>query len=297
MRKLNHNEIIIQYNLGLSCDKIANIFKCNSETIRKILIKHGIKRRPSASDTNPEYSEVDIIKMYSRGENTNTIAKKLGTYNTTIRRILLRNNIKVRSSSDVWDCRPLLFNNKEEAQYWIGFLAADGAISKSGNTIRLNLAEKDIQTVYKFAKFANCSVSYSIDKRFNTKLFRAGFNSKKNADYLKSIGITACKSKTISLSIPINRHIFRGVLDGDGSVSKTGLVTIVTASSNFLMQLKTFLDDNDIHNTYTKQKNGLYTLRVSSYSEVVKLFDLIYKDATIFLERKKNRMRLAHMKI
>ena len=42
--------------------------------------------------------EESIIKDYLNGENTVQIAKKWNTYNTSIRRVLLRNNIKLRTN-------------------------------------------------------------------------------------------------------------------------------------------------------------------------------------------------------
>lgn len=122
------------------------------------------------------------------------------------------------------------------------------------------------------------------------------FRSKKNADYLKSIGITECKSFTLCLKIPINRSIFRGVLDGDGYVRQNGLSSIATASIDFKSQLSEFLTVNSIKHTVCKNSN-VYIISINSFKENVKLFELLYKDASIFLKRKKDRMRSAYMKI
>ena len=47
-------------------------------------------------------SEVkDIINLYKSGKNQNEIADIYNTYNTTIRRILIRNHVKIRDSSHV----------------------------------------------------------------------------------------------------------------------------------------------------------------------------------------------------
>lgn len=48
-----------------------------------------------------KYDEQFIIEKYVAGQNAKAIATELGTYNTTIRRILLRNNISLRGVSEV----------------------------------------------------------------------------------------------------------------------------------------------------------------------------------------------------
>ncbi len=48
-----------------------------------------------------KYNEQEIVEKYNNKVNTVILARELGTYNTTIRRILLRNNIKLRSSGEV----------------------------------------------------------------------------------------------------------------------------------------------------------------------------------------------------
>lgn len=43
-------------------------------------------------------NELEIVRLYvDEHKNTNEIAKIFNTYNTTIRRILLRNNVELRS--------------------------------------------------------------------------------------------------------------------------------------------------------------------------------------------------------
>lgn len=42
--------------------------------------------------------ELDIIDKYKKGKNTVEIAKEYNTYNTSIRRVLLRNRIVPRNS-------------------------------------------------------------------------------------------------------------------------------------------------------------------------------------------------------
>ena len=72
-----------------------------------------------------------IIKEYLSGRTQQNIAKELHTYNTSIRRVLLRNNIKIRSNSEIQ--RFVNYNPfpKKENQYWVGLFAADSCITNN----------------------------------------------------------------------------------------------------------------------------------------------------------------------
>jgi len=82
-----------------------------------------------------------IIKEYKKGRTQKDIATELGTYNTTIRRILIRNNVEVLGNDKLQTVvkhNPFLNLNDDETLYWLGYLIADGNISKERN--RINIA-------------------------------------------------------------------------------------------------------------------------------------------------------------
>lgn len=287
---INTEKAIALYKEGLSSDKVGEILGCCGESILKILHKNNIPLRMSASERSPRYDNAYIVTEYQKGRNTKNIASELGTYNTTIRRILMQSGITPRTTSEVWDKRSILFDapsNVEEPNYWIGFLSADGAVF--GTRISLTLAEKDKQMVYKFSEFCNSHVRTILHKKFNVVQYSTSFHSSKNVEFLKSIGITEKKSKTIKLNIPFNRHILRGVLDGDGHVSKKGLISIASASIEFTNQLSEYLKSEQIKHTITKAAT-VYLVNVLAIEEVKRFYHLVYDDATIFLQRKKDRM-------
>lgn len=228
-----------------------------------------------------------IINQYLLNHNTTEIAKKLNSYNTSIRRILKRNNIKTLNLSESQSIRGNVFNsNSEESFYWLGFLAADGTIHSKSNRILLGSAEKDEKHLEKYSLFVKSNIKKVFNKRFNIFEIRVQFRNKEIKQYLENIGITSNKSKTLELNIPLNSHMLRGVFDGDGYTRK-GIFEIATASEKFAKQIVNFLKENEIHSTNRKLKTGLFIVGVYTKSSAKKLFDLFYKDATIFLERKK----------
>ena len=93
---------------------------------------------------------------------------------------------------------------------------------------------------------------------------------------------------TIKLSISLNRHILRGIFDGDGYARKSnGTIEIATGSEELKNQIVKYLDSNNIYCTVHKSTKTLYIIGVYTKKECKKLYDLLYTDATVFLERKK----------
>ena len=93
--------------------------------------------------------ENSIIQDYLNGKNTVQIAKKWNTYNTSIRRVLLRNNILIRSNVIAHTNVPVCpFKDGDEySEYFLGLLLTDGCISRrtaNSATITLSLIDEEI---------------------------------------------------------------------------------------------------------------------------------------------------------
>ena len=104
--------------------------------------------------------------------------------------------------------------------YATGLLATDGCLSKDGRHI--SLTTKDKEQAENFRKCLSLAVKIGLKGRGYTKeknYYHIQFGDVLFYRFLKSIGLTSAKSKTISsLTIP-NRFYFdflRGVFDGDG---------------------------------------------------------------------------------
>lgn len=175
----------------------------------------------------------------------------------------------------------------EESEYWIGFLLADGCVSTKKYSISLKI--KDIEHVLKYRDFINSSLkpNYSINKAGN-KVCNITFGNFETHQWLTSIGITPAKSKTVKLEMPITGNILRGIFDGDGSVSQRR-PKITTGSLYFKIQLEEFYTNLGIKYTITvKHKikaSHIWDIWVLQESKQ-QLYDLMYKNASIYLERK-----------
>jgi len=80
------------------------------------------------------------------------------TYNTTIKRILLRNNIELKDQSEAQASitkNPFEnYQTEESAAYWLGYLIADGCVSvgKGGYRVVIN-TNKDPEHLQKYADY------------------------------------------------------------------------------------------------------------------------------------------------
>lgn len=240
--------------------------------------------------------ELSIIDLYLKGMSGKDIANLYGTYNTSIRRVLLRNNISIRGNSEV-QCvvKENPFKNlcKDEVQYWLGYICADGNISKHPRN-RINVASNlDPEHLKKYIEF----VGYDLPmyKYFNKKYevweYSVNFSNKDIKEWIIDVvGITPAKSKDLYLKIPISFPLLRGVMDGDGTVLHVSdnnvSVFLFTASECFKEQILNFLVSNGIKVNVSKRKDNLFSISISGFNNVSLYYSLVYKNATVFLERK-----------
>lgn len=241
------------------------------------------------------YDEIEICKRYLNLENATNIAKSLGTYNTTIRRILIRNNIKLRGNSEIFSVvkhNPFINLNCRDTMYFLGLLAADGNVSIANSKYRilLSLHEKDIFLLEQYANFISkeLKVKNYNNNTYNIKEYYVSFCNKNTALYLNSLGITPNKSKTLNINFEITWDFLRGVIDGDGYIKmlkNRSQIEIASASEKFTEQLSNFLIKNQIHHTINK-KGSCNIIGIYKNKDCFECFTNLYNNANIFMKRK-----------
>ena len=121
---------------------------------------------------------------------------------------------------------------------------------------------------------------------------RVSFSSKRIVNKLKELGFTNRKTYDI-IPHPLlkgSRDFWRGVVDGDGWVYRTKVKCIgLSGHINTITELLTFLNLNGVDtktNPYKdKKKEYLWTCDLHSI-KAERTANLLYKDSTIYLERK-----------
>lgn len=185
--------------------------------------------------------------------------------------------------------------------YIVGIIASDGNLSPDGRHIVITSKDKILlEDIKKTLALPNTigSKANSISKEKNCFVLQIGDINFYN--FLNSIGLTKNKSKTISkLLIPQKyfSHFFRGCIDGDGNIDvylhkessqKQLRIRLVSASYNFLSWVATELKlQCPISGGWIySQKNKSWHVLTYGKKDTLKIFQMMYADKTLFLERK-----------
>lgn len=193
----------------------------------------------------------------------------------------------------------------EEKAYWLGFIYADGNVNKAENTLTINLQAGDKKHLEKLNKCleGNYSVKVTEDIRGDKTYWNARLSvySTKLVKDLINKGVVPNKTSVIAFPTIQNdlvRHFIRGYFDGDGTVCerkhKKGpsdlACSFVCGNQTFLESIRKILFENNI-NSYIVQTNGnkVY-LSLAGLQNPDNFLKYIYKDATIYLDRKFEKM-------
>lgn len=245
--------------------------------------------------------QFDLIKELSKNKvGTRTIGQKIGLSRSTIVKYLRL--LKADSSFElIRSHNENYFENidTENKAYWLGFIAADGCINSKYPTLSINISQKDLTLIEKFA----------LDIEFNNKIFKSTSLIKETGNYrhMCAINCTSKKlvsdlakyglgpQKTFTLQAPINipddmiRHWIRGYIDGDGCFTwnKKGnrLSIKVLGTESVLKYIHHHLKLTCNVTNYGKIKN----LSTGGNVLLTRIGHYLYDNATIFLKRKREK--------
>jgi DNA-binding transcriptional regulator WhiA len=233
------------------------------------------------------------VSLFHSGLNCKQIAKELEVYRKTVGKWLREagceyskvNKAKVNSS---------VFNkiDTEEKAYWLGFIFADGYVSKSNN-FELSLGLKDLEHLTRFKEFLQFEGKIYIDQKVGR--CRLQFQDAQIVNSLKKIGCV--NKKSLVLMFPkINEcfysHFIRGYFDGDGSINKPekSISVSIVGTQQFLEFIHNLLN---IPNYKIKHRQIKHSkeVHISEFSgnDARNFGKFIYNNSTICLERKKER--------
>ncbi|MFL6398808.1 MAG: hypothetical protein ACJ72J_04415 [Nitrososphaeraceae archaeon] len=168
--------------------------------------------------------------------------------------------------------------------------------------IALHLKAEDLPHLLKFREFVGSShrVGSYINKIWQNTSCSLSFSSEKMANALAKYGFVPnkCFIAEIKGGVEFNRHLWRGVIDGDGSlgiyvrknlnggVRRVPYITI-TGTKNVCLQFKIFVEkelgEPMPPNVVFYKKSYLFMVEGR---RAVKAIKLLYSDCTVALERK-----------
>lgn len=200
----------------------------------------------------------------------------------------------------------------EEKAYWLGFLYADGNISKPVRTVKgeekpwyrieVSLKYEDVEHLEKFRKALQMEApirkSHTNFKQCDRA--RLSFNSKHMWNILNEYGCTPCKSKTLTFpdvkifkSKSLIKHFIRGYVDGDGCLSycnqeHSRAHLSILGTKNMLENIQNWIPLQFKLQICGKSNENVQTLSIVGRTAFF-IANYLYSNSTIRLERKYNK--------
>lgn len=267
-------------------------------------MKINKKRDPKYALINKQKDH--ICDLYKNGLSLRKIGNIYNVSFKPILNVLKKNNLDRRQSKYTLDENYFEKIDTNSKAYILGLLYADGHVS-NGNNFSICLQELDkhildsinkligSDRILKFIQKPNeQSQNYYLlkvcNKKVSTDLFNRGVLE--NKDFI-------IKYPEESITDNLFLHFLRGYWDGDGyfSIDKRKFQTgswAICSNKNFCEQIQSkllkFSISSKIYQNSSRDPRSA-ELRVGSREEIIKIFELIYLNADLYLIRKYNKMK------
>ena len=237
---------------------------------------------------NKRLTTCEIGKIY--GVNKSTISQNMKRMGFKMRQVGSdRANAKYSVDDRFFDCI-----DTQEKAYILGFFLADGHISKQGS-LMFTIHKNDIDILKK--------INHELQSTYQIKIIKNNYadlviTSSLLVDSLKEIGFNHRKSynfdfQKVLSNVPsyLYNHFIRGMFDGDGSIKYykydymkkhqfhfgyTGLFDVVNFVCTYF----------NLHTKIVRETDLAYTCVSSCISDILRIKDILYYDAVIFMDRK-----------
>lgn len=249
----------------------------------------------------------NLLKDANEGVSVNSLKKKYHLGYERLKRILNENNISTQASFRLIDkdFKDSVFDiiDTEQKAYWLGFIYADGYISKIDSSkkhqylFEIQLAEKDKSHLEKLKNFFNSKKELTYHrgkiKGVEHPAYRLSRQNKHLWESLYNKGVIPQKS--LILEFPTEEQVpkdlqpafIRGYIDGDGCIAINQVNDLVylglVGSSKFLDKIEELFGKGK---RYEDGKN--FDLRYS-INKAIPILEQLYSNANIYLERKRNK--------
>lgn len=248
-----------------------------------------------------ELEDKEIAKIYNVGNSTRKIARAYKVNNKIIANALKRQTIQIHQTQfkRKWQINEFAFDDlqNEQVNYWWGFIYADGSINKK-RYLNITLGLKDEQHLEKLNGFLQSDYPiYTTCTQLNNKKFhqpRLMVYSRHLANRLSQLGIVSHRLKfnrvLEHLDPTFASHWIRGYFDGDGCALKSEPRISWAGQKNLLEWIRYKLSEelglNPERNIF-KHGNFIFEINYWGRKQTRKITNYMYKDATIWLERKR----------
>jgi AraC-like DNA-binding protein len=271
-----------------------------------------IKQRNTKNNILIDAKIDEINRLYQEGVSLTKISQQLGIHRKALTRLFKNNQVESRkgfSYARKYNLDEHYFDviNTEDKAYILGFIYADGNNLFSTNRIRIQLSKTDEEILQKMSYifFGEEILKYSSRTNDKGKVFEyvaLNLFSKHMSQHLATLGVVEAKSHKIVfpewLDKSLYRHFIRGLIDGDGWIylpndnrDSPNVGLICTRKLNDF--LKEYLEKelglkSYLVKAHKQDFDVMCEIRVKNYHQCKIFLDWLYKDTTIFLQRKHN---------
>ena len=311
----NADEIIKDYLSGFELPQVSHKYKADVRSVRRFLIRHDITVRSKYSNRAGMLAGKDeeIIELYKNGMCLEDVSELYKCSIPAIRLLLVRNGFERRSieiATRRYDLNTSYFDkiDTEEKAYFLGWLWTDGHNQENVSTVSLELQERDKCILEMFGKSVDANYPIRSRKRITkngkeTTMVRLDLCSKTFSQTLSRYGMVS--HKTYSIGFPFEivpsslyPHFIRGCFDGDGSYgfypdANKKFSCVMYGQNPLLLGMQKILLDNGVITYFipSKGKNKpCATLTISKQSSFCEFVDYVFKNYTICLERKREKV-------
>lgn len=248
----------------------------------------------------------EIIQKYQNGQSINSLAEEYKMSWDRIRRILeeggaYKKGIK-RNQHGVVGTNKSLFDsiNSEEDAYWLGMLYADGSVRESRNEIALDIKDKDVIEKFKTYVGRDNQVR-TVNRKYKDGIYTSYAYSFSDAKTKQNLIKLGCVPKKTTLAecpnenqVPTQwfKDFLRGLVDGDGyfqydpSQRKYRLMVVGTEALCKGLANRLQIEGQRV---FKQTTSNAWYYEIGRKIDVEKILTEMYENATIFLDRKKER--------
>lgn len=267
---------------------IARAYGLWPQPVRTALEKQGAKFRGRSMFGREKAKKIKA--RYENGESMTQIADDLGVSSSPVKTALDLLDVEIRPN------RTYFFNehtfdviDTEEKAYWLGFLYADGHSDRTST--RLTLKEKDKPHLVKFRNFVSGDMSIS-KTMYGT--WQIELNSIHMVERMHSLGVVPYRSQfsLTKAEIPseLTRHFIRGYVDGDGCISNDLRVVILGRKDLLVWIVDTLHSQVGANKNRFRKRGNVFEVSWGGRYIFSHITKYLYKNASIFLDRKKDRV-------
>ena len=182
----------------------------------------------------------------------------------------------------------------EEKAYWLGFITVDGSVTKNKLSISLGAVDKHHLEKFKHAIKSDAPIYTYKNNDAKNNYVRINIASQRIIDALAKYGVCPNKIFTIKpyQQIPIDfaSDYWRGIIDGDGSISKMTnrdeWKISLTGSKYITNGFRAFIRKHITTNSNVRNAKNSFEICFAGTNLPLAILRLLYEDASVFLDRK-----------